>query len=169
MNYYLLYVVVLFLISTFTVLYKDKDLFSNFAIPLPSRWWERSDWRRFGYSDDSYLEGFENKNDRPFPLDESSSVIFEYPPDTPSPADLYNTQPYHLLSDKFAQPNTTESLSHVNSRSCYATDFNQSISKIGNFRQLTNNYKRDYPDSCSAPNQELVLNFYKTDGITIPK
>ena len=66
-------------------------------------------------------------------------------------------------------PRVKESISCVNSRSCYATDFDRMISKTGNFRQMTNNYKRGYPDSCSAPYQELVLNFYKADPMAIPK
>ena len=79
-------------------------------------------------------------------------MIMDYRPNQPSPVELYNTQPYHLLK---------ESISCVDSRSCYATDFQRTIEKTGNFQQLTNNYKRKYPDSCSAPLQELVLNFYK--------
>lgn len=76
-------------------------------------------------------------------------------------ADLYNNQPYHLLDDIFSPPRLKESLSCVNSRSCYASDFENVLSKTGNFRQITNNYKREYPDNCSAPFQELTLNFYK--------
>jgi hypothetical protein len=56
----------------------------------------------------------------------------------------------------------------VNSRSCYAVDFDRMVSKTGNFRQFTNNYKRGYPDSCSSPYQELVLNFYKADPMSTP-
>ena len=110
-------------------------------------------WDHAGYP--AHFERFEDKK----------SPIFEYPPNTPSPADLYNNQPYHLLNDEFQPPRDKESLSCVNSRSCYATDFEKVISKTGSFRQFTNNYKRGYPDSCSAPYQELVLNFYKADPI----
>jgi hypothetical protein len=91
----------------------------------------------------------------------SNKELIEYIPNGPSPAELYNQQPYHLLNDYLEQPRVKESVSCVNSRSCYATDFDQSIAKTGSFRQLTNNYKREFPDSCSAPFQELVLNFYK--------
>jgi hypothetical protein len=59
------------------------------------------------------------------------------------------------------EPRVKESVSCVNSRSCYATNFERTIEKTGNYNQLTNNYKRKYPDSCSSPLQELVLNFYK--------
>jgi hypothetical protein len=78
-------------------------------------------------------------------------------------ANIYNDQPYHLLNDYLTPPRMTESISNVNSRSCYASDFERMISKTGNYSQMTNNYKRGYPDSCSSPYQELVLNFYKAD------
>jgi len=87
--------------------------------------------------------------------------ILDYLPNQPSPVDLQNTQPYHLLSDIMGEPRIKESVSCVNSRSCYATNFERTIEKTGNYRQQTNNYKRKYPDSCSSPLQELVLNFYK--------
>ncbi len=48
---------------------------------------------------------------------------------------------------------------------CYDADFQKRIEVTGNFRQLTNNYKRSTPDSCSAPTHELVLNFYKTEPL----
>lgn len=134
-------------------------------------WWERPDSEMFGYPMYSYWESFANP-DKSHELDPTvkmaTSPIMEYPPDSPSPADLYNNQPYHLLSDMLPPPREKESISCVNSRSCYATDFDRMVSKTGNFRQMTNNYKRGYPDSCSSPYQELVLNFYKADPIVIP-
>jgi len=66
-------------------------------------------------------------------------------------------------------PRLKEALSCVNSRSCYATDFERMVEKTGTFRQLTNNYKRNYPDSCSGWQQELTLNFYKADPIPVPE
>ena len=91
--------------------------------------------------------------------------ILDYRPNQPSPVDLDNTQPYHLLSDIMGEPRVKESLSCVDSRSCYATDFQRTIEKTGNYKQQTNNYKRKYPDSCSSPLQELVLNFYKLPNL----
>ena len=93
--------------------------------------------------------------------------IMEFTPDTPSPADLHNNKPYHLLSDEMEKPRDKESLSCVNSRSCYAVDFERAHDKTGNFSQTTNNYKRSYPDSCSAPYQELTLNYYKVNRDTL--
>jgi len=101
------------------------------------------------------------ENDDLHPSADSNQDLLDYRPNQPSPIDLHNTQPYHLLSDIMQEPRVKESLSCVNSRSCYATDFQRSIEKTGNFLQMTNNYKRKYPDSCSGGHQELTLNFYK--------
>lgn len=78
------------------------------------------------------------------------------------PASLYNQQPYHLLNDYLESPQSK--VSSITNQACYGTDFEASIAKTGNFRQLTNNYKREFPDSCSAPFKELVMNFYKIKG-----
>jgi len=47
-----------------------------------------------------------------------------------------------------------------NAAGCYEVDFQTALEKTGDFRQLTNNYKRGDPDSCSAPRQELATTFY---------
>jgi len=67
-------------------------------------------------------------------------------------------QPYSLLKDML--PLSTERISPTSQR-CYTSDFQTRIEKTGNFRQLTNNYKRNEPDSCSSPLHEFVLSFYK--------
>jgi hypothetical protein len=36
------------------------------------------------------------------------------------------------------------------------------------YAQRTNNYKHGYPDSCSAPNHDLVLDFYKENPHPAP-
>ena len=108
-------------------------------------------------------EGFEDAT-----ADAKEPAVLAYPPNGPSPVDLYNKQPYHLLSDVMQPPRMKESLSCVNSRSCYATDFQRMIEKTGTFRQVTNNYKRGFPDSCTGWQQELALNFYKADPVPIP-
>lgn len=74
-------------------------------------------------------------------------------------ANLTNDQPYHLLQDERA--NATPMLSTVSTAGCYATDMEQHLSKVGNYRQLTNNYRRAGPDSCSAPWKELLFHFYE--------
>lgn len=74
-------------------------------------------------------------------------------------ANLTNDQPYHLLQDERA--NARPKLSTVSTANCYATDMEQHLSKVGNHRQLTNNYRRAGPDSCSAPWKELLFHFYE--------
>lgn len=70
--------------------------------------------------------------------------------------------PYHLLQGVLEdaavddKPNTA-----FNAQACYESDFANRIQLTGNYSQLTNNYRRKNPDSCSAPVHELVNNFYK--------
>lgn len=52
------------------------------------------------------------------------------------------------------------------SQTCYESDFQTRIERTGNYRQLTNNYKRGDPDSCSAPLQDTALGYYKTEPVS---
>jgi hypothetical protein len=176
---FMMSVIVLCIFIMIAAVYRNRTMmthkvFAPYGPASQKNWWERPDKELFGYPNYSYWEAFANPKattkDSSFLLTNAkgSSSVMEYPPDAPGPADLYNDQPYHLLSDMMSPPRTKESISCVNSRSCYATDFDRMVSKTGNFRQMTNNYKRGYPDSCSAPYQELVLNFYKADPMAIP-
>jgi hypothetical protein len=80
----------------------------------------------------------------------------------PADSALNARVPYHLLQgvlDDAAvddQPNTA-----FNAQACYESDFANRIQLTGNYSQMTNNYRRKNPDSCSAPVHELVNNFYK--------
>lgn len=180
--------IIIIIIGLIIIMSIDKSHFMNYvahyAPKSQKNWWKRSGWERFGYPTYSFWsEGYENLNDRPAEISDESqkqaslltrnigneSPVMEFPPDTPAPAKLYNNKPYHLLEDEMSPPRVKESISCVNSRSCYATNFERMIDKTGNFRQMTNNFKRGYPDSCSAPYQELVLNFYKADPMAIPQ
>jgi len=169
-------ILLIFGLSLIITITTNTSHFVNYIAPYApksqEKWWNRSGWERFGYPSYSYWENFENINDKPDKVSlqhkiTNEDTVMDYPPNSPSVANIYNNTPYHLLSDELSPPRTTESLSCVNSRSCYATDFERMISKTGNYRQMTNNYKRGYPDSCSAPYQELVLNFYKADSIPL--
>jgi len=82
-------------------------------------------------------------------------------------ANLTNDQPYHLLQDERA--NARPQLSTVSTAGCYATDMEQHLSKVGNHRQLTNNYRRAGPDSCSAPWKELLFHFYEMTPFHLSK
>jgi hypothetical protein len=177
MTSFVMSVIVLCIFIMIAVMFRNRAMMTHkvFARYSPSsqqNWWERPDKDMFGYPTYSYWEAFQNQKESSSLLKDtdkkSESPVMEYPPDTPGPADLYNDQPYHLLSDMMQPPRTKETISCVDSRSCYAVDFNRMLSKTGNFRQFTNNYKRNYPDSCSSPYQELVLNFYKADPMAIP-
>lgn len=97
--------------------------------------------------------------------------LIQLPPNKPAPVDFANRSSYLLLSDEMKTLPADSGICCVNSRSCFAADFDRLQEKTGNFRQLTNNYKRGYPDSCSSPFQELVLSFYETNGmkIDVPK
>jgi hypothetical protein len=80
--------------------------------------------------------------------------------------DLYNDKPYHLLDLESKGP--PEKISNMTSRSCFAGNFERLLEQTGNFRQATNNFQHGYPDSCSAPYQELNLAFYKSKPTVIP-
>ena len=71
-------------------------------------------------------------------------------------------EPYSLLKDVL--PVATQRMSPTSQR-CYEADFQPRLEKTGNYRQLTNNYKRAAPDSCSAPLHETVLSFYKVEPL----
>jgi len=165
---------ILLIVCVVAVTASHKEHFLSIIAPYglasQDKWWERNP--SFGYPAYSYWEDFTAEQTKPKIIEESTTAhddpIMQYVPDSPSPVELHNNQPYHLLNDSMQPPRLQESVSCVNSRSCYATDFQRMIEKTGNFRQLTNNYKRDYPDSCTSPIQELVLNFYKHDPMPIP-
>jgi len=120
-----------------------------------------------GYDKDEVSEAFESskKEDKLEKTEKTEDPLLAFQPGSGEPVDLHNGQPYHLLSDEMGMPREKESLSCVTSRSCYASDFQRILEKNGSFRQLTNNYKRGYPDSCSGLQQELTMNFYKQNDM----
>ncbi len=78
----------------------------------------------------------------------------------PAPRKVNSGEPYTLLEKL---PTTNQAVPHYgeNALSCYAKDYWRSHERTGNYRQETNNYKHDYPDSCSSGRGEFVLSFYK--------
>ena len=153
--------IIVMLVLALVALTTNKDSFLHYLShnTPQEKWWERPDKKMFGYPAYSYWEAFENP--APLKKEDDESPVMDYPPNGPSPAEVYNEHPYHLLKDIMAPLSDKEALSTINSRSCYAADFEQTVTKTGNYRQTTNNYKRNYPDSCSGWNQELTTNFYK--------
>ena len=124
------------------------------------KWFPRFD----AYEPASYgwpVEGFQapSKPSAPVPSVPSAREVIGANANDKADANLTNDQPYHLLQDERA--NATPMLSTVTTAGCYATDMEQHLSKVGNHRQLTNNYRRAGPDSCSAPWKELLFHFYE--------
>lgn len=64
---------------------------------------------------------------------------------------------YDLLSDGKKEPRIAIG---PTSEQCYNVDWSRGLEPGGSYAQRTNNYKQNYPDSCSAPNHDLVLDFY---------
>jgi hypothetical protein len=104
-------------------------------------------------------EGFSTAGDKITPEDLKGNYEIVAGPST---ADLNPRTPYHLLQGVLADaPVDNQDNTKLNSCACYNIDFANRIQRTGNYTQLTNNYKRANPDSCSAPFHELVNNFYK--------
>jgi len=103
------------------------------------------------------VEPFENASD----FEESVDVT-----ENMTPADDTSVnkprEPYSLLNGVL--PLSTQKVSPTSQR-CYEADFQSRLEKGGNYRQLTNNYKRAAPDSCSGPLHEFVLAYYKPPSI----
>ncbi len=70
-------------------------------------------------------------------------------------------KPYHPLSDWISDA-PRDTVSCLTAGCCYETSFKNRIDLVGNFRQMTNNYRHAYPDSCSSPQTQFVTAFYKT-------
>lgn len=66
-------------------------------------------------------------------------------------------------------------LSGLTAGACYAQDRAVELQLGGQYAQRTNNYRRDYPDNCSAPLSDFVDSMYRpaqlasNDGITAPR
>jgi hypothetical protein len=54
----------------------------------------------------------------------------------------------------------------MTSQTCYKSDIGESLKLTRNYLQRTNNYMRQHPDDCSAPNHEFIGTFYTPfDGV----
>lgn len=152
----LLAVIVLFLLISWTGASFHVQGY-NVLTPVQKRWWMDTATALEPFVNPSKggkggKGGKENKK-------EENEEVADSSPGKPAPVDLYHMEPYLLLSDILIKGQ--ESPSSVTSQSCYTMDAEAYLSKVGNYRQLTNNYKREYPDHCSSPFQEFILPFYK--------
>lgn len=72
------------------------------------------------------------------------------------------SQPFNLLNGWLTP---LEKPLYPTAKMCHELDFQGRLERTGNFRQMTNNYKRGDPDSCSAPIQDMTLAFYKIEPV----
>jgi len=72
---------------------------------------------------------------------------------------------YDLLSGGLQEPRVAIG---PTAAQCYQKDWSVGLEPGGSYAQRTNNYKQNYPDSCSAPNHDLVLDFYKPKPVNGP-
>ena len=80
----------------------------------------------------------------------------------PDTANIDNLKPYHLLGDKLPDiSHIPEVIGNTTIQECHCNDLQTKMEHVGNYRQCTNNYKREYPDSCSALLREFTGVFYK--------
>ena len=67
---------------------------------------------------------------------------------------------YELLDDVLKPTESTHIAVGPTAEKCYGIDYSHTLEK-SSYAQRTNNYQHKRPDSCSAPNQDLILGFYK--------
>jgi len=71
-------------------------------------------------------------------------------------------KPYTLLNDVLTEKNC---LGMLDAKRCYLGSFQNRIEKTGNYNQLTNNYRHEDAESCSAPLTEFVNSVYKVEPL----
>lgn len=73
-----------------------------------------------------------------------------------------DTESYLLLSDHIKGYPSNTNAKGPTSQQCLQVDWTRNnIEKAGSYKQVTNNYKHTYPDTCNALNHDLILDFYK--------
>jgi hypothetical protein len=83
------------------------------------------------------------------------------------PNSVYNTLLVESSNLPSMDPDVARSnFSKMTSELCYRNDRSEVLKKTRNYLQRTNNYQHSHPDSCSAPNHELIGTFYSPfDGV----
>jgi hypothetical protein len=117
--------------------------------PLKGRWWQQMEGAPFS-------EGFAAQRSEPSGFPEHTEVL-DMPPSMAGPANLGTDAPYLLLENRAPAKDIIDVLG---SQTCYDTDFSKDLEKVGSYRQMTNNYKRGTPESCSAPRQGVIHSVY---------
>jgi len=172
MKAYMLQLGILVAIVT-AIVYMNKariEHFMTYVFVPRFRQWRAGGRIRYKPVYTTYLEDFQNQKDQQAAVEEAEEEeVYDYRPDTPAHADLNINKTYTLLQDV---PNVTPlpapgSIGCVNSQTCYESEFSHLLEQGGNYRQTTNNFKHENPESCTAWHQELVGDFYKTPGLSI--
>jgi hypothetical protein len=68
---------------------------------------------------------------------------------------------YDLLSDWLPGKPEPRVAGGPTSQECYKVDWARGLERAGSYAQRTNNFIHGYPDSCSAPRHELILDYYQ--------
>ena len=68
---------------------------------------------------------------------------------------------YDLVADYIPAKDGLRIAAGPTSQQCFERDWTRGLERAGSYAQRTNNYKHGTPDSCSAPNHDLILDFYK--------
>lgn len=100
------------------------------------------------------------------PVEKKETVlgVLEMAPSGPADANIENQRKAYNLLNGVLPDNETNRLSDLSAQRCYEGDFSTLLER-SSYRQLTNNYKRYNPDSCTAPFTELVTSFYKVEPL----
>jgi len=73
-----------------------------------------------------------------------------------------DTESYLLLSDTIKGYPSNTKADGPTSQQCLEVDWlRANREKAGSYKQVTNNYKHTYPDTCNSLNHDLILDFYK--------
>lgn len=75
---------------------------------------------------------------------------------------------YDLLKDWIPGKPEPRVASGPTSQQCYQVDYARTLERGGMYAQRTNNYKHGTPESCSAPNHDLILDFYQDKPTAAP-
>ena len=71
---------------------------------------------------------------------------------------------YRLLADVLPLALPEEVARYdITSEVCRTLDASEDMKLNGDYSQRTNNYLRKFPDSCSAPRHEMLLDFYVSE------
>ena len=69
---------------------------------------------------------------------------------------------YDLLSGVLESKPCSRIAVGPTAQKCYNVDYAKTL-ELSSYAQRTNNYIHKNPESCSAPNHNLILDFYKTE------